>query len=131
MPTTPATTPPGTSIQSMQQYQQGSLPYDASRQMYSATSTQQTAYPQSATSQQSMAPYSQPNSYIKSEMGPPSARAPGSETEHHDNKDANGLLHHGQGSGQVDHGHEGVADHEQEAEYTHDNSAAYNANRQS
>jgi protein SOK2 len=130
MPTTPATTPPGSSIQGMQQYQQGSLPYDASRQMYSASSAQQSAYPQSATTQQNMAPYSQANSYIKSEMGPPSARAPGAETEHHDNKDANGLLHHNQGSGQVDHGHEGVTDHEQEAEYTHDNSAGYNANRQ-
>jgi protein SOK2 len=131
MPTTPATTPPGTSIQGMQQYQQGSLPYDASRQMYSATSSQQSAYPQSASTQQSMAPYTQPNAYIKSEMGPPSARAPGSEAEHHESKDANGMLHHGQSNGQVDHGHEGVADHEQEAEYTHDNSAGYNANRQS
>jgi enhanced filamentous growth protein 1 len=131
MPTTPATTPPGTSIQSIQQYQQGSLPYDTSRQMYPAASSQQSAYPQSANSQQNMAPYSQPNSYIKNEMGPPSARAPGSEAEHHDGKDANGMLHHSQGNGQVDHGHEGVAHHEQEAEYTHDNSGAYNGNRQS
>jgi protein SOK2 len=130
MPTTPATTPPGSSIQSMQQYQQGSLPYDASRQMYSAASSQQSAYPQSATSQQNMATYPQPNSYIKNEMGPPSARAAGSEPEHHDNKDPNGLLHHSQASGQVDHGHEGVTDHEQEAEYTHDTSAGYNASRQ-
>jgi protein SOK2 len=130
MPTTPATTPPGSSIQSMQQYQQGSLPYDASRQMYSAASSQQSAYPQSATSQQNMATYPQPNSYIKNEMGPPSARAAGSEPEHHDNKDPSGLLHHSQASGQVDHGHEGVTDHEQEAEYTHDTSAGYNASRQ-
>lgn len=130
MPTTPATTPPGASIQSMQQYQQGSA-YDASRQMYSAASSQQSAYPQSAASQQSMAPFSQANSYIKSEMGPPSARTTGSETEHHESKDANGLLHHNQGNGQVDHSHEGVTDHEQEAEYTHDNSAGYSANRQS
>jgi hypothetical protein len=35
MPTTPATTPPGTQIQSMQQYQQGSLPHGASLQSYS------------------------------------------------------------------------------------------------
>jgi protein SOK2 len=35
MPTTPATTPPGTQIQSMQQYQQGSLPDSASLQSYS------------------------------------------------------------------------------------------------
>jgi protein SOK2 len=128
MPTTPATTPPG---QNMQQYQQGSQPYDASRQMYSAPPPQQNVYPQSASGQQ-MAPYAQPNSYVKNEMGPPSSRAPGSEGEHHDSKDSNGMLHHPQGNGQVSHGQgEEEADHEHDAEYTHDNSAAYNANRQS
>lgn len=132
MPTTPATTPPGAQIQSMQQYQQASQPYDASRQMYSAPPPQQNAYPQSTPSQQSMAPYPQQNPYIKSEMGPPSARAPGSESEHHDKQDANGMLHHSQGNGQVGHGQgEEEADHEHDAEYTHDNSANYNANRQS
>lgn len=130
MPTTPATTPPGSSIQSMQQYQQGSLPYDASRQMYPAATTQQSPYPQSTPGQQNMAPYSQSNSYIKNEMGPPSARAPGSEAEHNDSKDTNGLIHHNQANGQVNHGHEDEADHEHDPEYTHDNSA-YNANRQS
>jgi hypothetical protein len=35
MPTAPATTPPATQAQSMQQYQQGLLPYDASLQSYS------------------------------------------------------------------------------------------------
>jgi len=132
MPTTPATTPPGTSIQGMQQYQQGSQPYDTSRQMYSAPPPQQNAYPQTTPSQQNMAPYSQSNSYIKNEMGPPSARAPGSEAEHHDSKDTNGMLHHNQGNGQVSHGQgDEEADHEHDAEYTHDNSANYNANRQS
>jgi len=133
MPTTPATTPPGTQIQSMQQYQQAPQPYDTSRQnMYSAPPSQQNAYPQSTSGQQNMAPYSQSNSYIKNEMGPPSARASGSEAEHHDGKDANGMLHHSQGNGQVNHGQgEEEADHEHDAEYTHDNSAGYNANRQS
>jgi protein SOK2 len=132
MPTTPATTPPGAQIQSMQQYQQGAQPYDTSRQMYSAPPPQQNAYPQSTPGQQAMAPYSQPNSYIKNEMGPPSTRAPGSEAEHHGSKDANGMLHHSQGNGQVGHGQgEEEADHEHDSEYTHDNSANYNANRQS
>lgn len=129
MPTTPATTPPGTSIQSMQ-YQQGSQPYDTSRQMYSAPPTQQNAYPQSTPGQQDMR-YSQPSSYIKNEMGPPTGRAPGSEAEHHDVKDTNGMLHHGQGQGQVVVNSQGEeeADHEHEAEYTHGNSSNYDANR--
>lgn len=133
MPTTPATTPPGTSIQSMQQYQQGAQSYDTSRQMYSAPPPQQNAYPQSAPDQQNMARYSQPNSYIKNEMGPPSVRAPGADAEHHDSKDANGMLHHGQGQGQVNHGGhaEDEGDHEHEAEYTHGNSGNYDANRNS
>jgi protein SOK2 len=130
MPTTPATTPPGTSIQSMQQYQQGPQPYDASRQMYSAPPSQQNVYPQSTTGQQEMPRY-QPNTYnIKNEMGPPLARAPGSEAEHHETKGPNGLLHHPQGQGQVGHGQgEEEADHEHDAEYTHDNSSSYDASR--
>ena len=127
MPTTPATTPPGTSIQSMQQYQQGAQPYDTSRQMYSAAPSQQNAYPQATADQQNMARYSQPSSYIKNEMGPPTARAPGAEAEHHKSKDANGMLHHSQGQG---HGHgEDEADHEHDAEYTHGNSANYDTTR--
>jgi protein SOK2 len=129
MPTTPATTPPGTSIQSMQQYQQGPQPYDSSRQMYSAPPSQQNAYPQSA-SAQPMPRYSQDNSYIKNEMGPPSARVPGSEAEHHAPKDSNGMLHHNQGNGQVVHGQgEEEADHEHDGEYTHDNSTNYDGSR--
>lgn len=124
MPTTPASTPPGTSIQSMQQYQQGSQqPYDTSRQMYSAPPPQQSSYP--APSQQDMSRYPQQNSYIKSEMGPPIARAPESETGHHDSKVSNGMLHHGPGQSQGD----DEADHEQESEYTHGNPANYDSNR--
>ncbi|CZR59792.1 probable ascospore maturation 1 protein (Asm-1) [Phialocephala subalpina] len=129
MPTTPATTPPGTSIQSMQQYQQPPQPYDTSRQMYSAPPSQQPVYQQSTPDQQSMARYSQPSSYIKNEMGPPSTRAPGSEAEHHDPKDANGMIHHSQSQGQVSHGHEDEGEHEHEAEYTHGNPSNYDANR--
>lgn len=125
MPTTPATTPPGAPIQSMQQqYQQNSQHYDTSRQMYSAA-PQQSPYP-AATSQR----YSQPTSYIKSEMGPPSGRTPGPgpETEQHDVKPANGLMHHA--NEQVGHatGDE-EAEHEHDSEYTHDSGAGYDASR--
>ncbi|KAG9238104.1 hypothetical protein BJ875DRAFT_502263 [Amylocarpus encephaloides] len=134
MPTTPATTPPGTSIQQgmQQQYQQPQQPYDASRQLYSAPPVQQSIYPQATNGQQNMPRYPQSNSYIKSEMGPPLARAPGSEAEHHDSKDANGMLHHRQSQQQVGHGQgEEEADHEHDAEYTHDNSSNYDAARAS
>jgi protein SOK2 len=77
-----------------------------------------------------MARYSQQNPYIKNEMGPPLARAPGSEAEHHDSKDSNGMLHHSQGQGgPVNQHQEEEADHEHEAEYTHGNPANYDANR--
>lgn len=130
MPTTPATTPPGAALQNMQQYQQGSQGYDASRQMYSAPPVQQNLYQQSNTSQQNIARYG-PNSYIKNEMGPPTARAPGSgPDEHHDQKGSNGLIHHGQGSDQVGHGQgDEEAEHEHDGEYTHDNNATYDASR--
>ncbi|KAH8821106.1 hypothetical protein F5884DRAFT_661725 [Xylogone sp. PMI_703] len=126
LPTTPATTPPGNSMQNMQQYQQSTQPYDTSRQMYSAPSSQQSSYPQSAPGQDR---YSQQNSYVKNEMGPPSSRTAGS--EHHDPKDTNGMIHHGQGNGQVGHVVEEEADHEHDAEYTHDNSGNYDASRNS
>lgn len=64
-------------------------------------------------------------------MGPPSGRAPGSESEHHDSKEANGMLHHAQSNGQVSHGQgEEEADHDHDAEYTHDHSSSYNGARQ-
>lgn len=129
MPTTPATTPPGTSLQSMQQYQQSSQPYDTSRQMYSAPPPQQNTYPPLAATDPNMRQYPQTNSYIKNEMGPPLARAPGTETDHHDPKDSNGMIHHNQGQTQVNHGHEDEGDHEHDAEYTHGNSSGYDSNR--
>lgn len=65
-------------------------------------------------------------------MGPPSARAPGAEAEHHDPKGTNGMLHHSQGNEQVGHGQgEEEAEHEHDAEYTHDNPANYDASRAS
>ena len=130
MPTTPATTPPGTSLQSMPQYQ-NPQPYDSSRQMYSAPPPQQNTYSQSAPSQQSMSQYPPPSSYIKHEMGPPLTRASGTESDHHESKDSNGLIHH-QGNGQSGHGQgEEEAEHEHDGEYTHDNSTNYESNRRS
>lgn len=131
MPTTPATTPPGASLQSMQQYQQSSQGYDSSRQIYSAPPVQPNSYPQPNATPQNMSRYTQ-NSYIKNEMGPPTGRAPGSgpDAEHHDSKGSNGLVHHGQSTEHVGHGHtEEEADHEHDGEYTHDNNASYDANR--
>lgn len=130
MPTTPATTPPGNAIQSMQQYQQTPQSYDNSRQMYSAPPPQQNAYPQAA-SDPNMRQYPQHHQYIKNEMGPPLGRAPGGDADHHDPKDSNGPFHHGQGQGQVNHGHEDEQDHEHDAEYTHGNPSNYDANRAS
>ncbi|KAI9740939.1 MAG: hypothetical protein M1818_004545 [Claussenomyces sp. TS43310] len=130
MPTTPATTPPGTSVQSMQ-YQQGQPSYDASRQMYSGP-PEQHAYSQSNSNQQTLGRYGQNSSYIKSEMGPPGTRAPGggSEVEHHGAKGTNGLMHHSSGNEQVGNGTgEEEAEHEHDAEYTHDNSGNYDTSR--
>ncbi|CAL3967222.1 unnamed protein product [Diplocarpon coronariae] len=126
MPTTPATTPPGTSIQGMQQYQQSSQPpYDASRQIYSAPPPQQNVYSQPAPNQQDMARYPQPSSYIKNEMGPPTARAPEAEAGHHDPKDSTGMLPHHPGQSQG----EDVPEHEHDAEYTHGNPSTYDSSR--
>lgn len=125
MPTTPATTPPGTSVQSMQQYQQTQQPYD-SRQMYSQAPPPQNAYAQAPPPQQSMPQYSQqPNSYIKNEMGPSLARAPDAEPQHHEPKDSNGMIHH-QGNGQVEEEHD--QDHDG-GEYTHDSQGNYDSSR--
>lgn len=125
MPTTPATTPPGTSVPNMQ-YQQGSQSqsYESSRQLYSAPPQNSYNQPQSNGGR-----YGQADSYIKNEMGPPGARAPGSgpESQHHDSKGPNGILHHSQDIG---HGPgEEEAEHEHDAEYTHDSNPSYDASR--
>lgn len=132
-PNTPATTPPGPPMSSMQTYP-GQQPYDSSRPMYSSATTQQAQYaPQQTLPQQNMARLSgsiQANNYLKHEMGPPSSRAPGSgpDIEHGDHK-PEGYTHN-QGSETVGHGTgEEEAEHEHDSEYPHDNNAPYNANR--
>lgn len=132
MPTTPATTPPGASIHGVQQQYQNSQSYDPSRQVYSAPPLQHGSYQQSNGTQSSIANrYSQPNSYIKTEMGPPTGRSLGSATEsdHLDNKATNGLVQHSQNNDQATHHqNDDEAEHENDDNYAHDGSA-YEANR--
>ncbi|KAH8881591.1 apses-domain-containing protein [Thozetella sp. PMI_491] len=124
LPTTPATTPPGSTIQSMPPYPPVSQPYDSTRPMYNAPPPQHSPYAPAPTNSQDRSVYSQP-AYVKNEMGPPSSRPNGAGSEQSDQKPPNGLVHPGQG-GDGHHGHEDETEHE--AEYTHD-SGAYDASR--
>ncbi|KAK4219160.1 cell pattern formation-associated protein stuA [Rhypophila decipiens] len=124
LPNTPATTPPGSTIQSMQPYPPVSQPYDSTRQpMYQAPPSQQSPYPPSTNSQDRNI-YGQ-NSYVKSEMGPPSSRSVGEQAE---SKPANGMMHPGQNESVAHQGQEDEAEHDHDGEYTHD-SGNYEANR--
>ncbi|KAJ4415675.1 Cell pattern formation-associated protein asm-1 [Neurospora sp. IMI 360204] len=132
---TPATTPPGSTIQSMQNYPPISQSYDSSRQMYQGQSAQQAQYQSqqhypSQPQHQERSVYSQ-SSYIKNDMGPPSGRSTGQSNDASDSKPpSTGMIH--QGQGQSDSGtHAGSEeddDANNEAEYTHD-SGGYDANR--
>lgn len=51
-----------------------------------------------------MASYLQSVSYITNEIWPSKSRTPGSEAEHQEGKDKNGIIDHIEGQGQVDHG---------------------------
>lgn len=129
MPNTPATTPPGASMQNMQQYPPASQGYEGQRHMYNAPPSQPSPYPPSANTPQDRM-YGQSGPYPKSEMGPPSGRpsASGPSGEQHDTKPPNGILHSDQAPPQAG---DDEGDHEQhEAEYTHD-SGAYDAARAS
>ena len=118
-PATPATTPPGASMPTLQPYQSHQS-YDNTRPMYSSAAPQQGQY---ATQHQPQgmshgAPLSS-NSYGKQDMGPPATRAPGSKTDSEHGDPKNDIYGHSQGNDRV--GHE-EAEHEQEGEYSHDNS---------
>jgi len=126
MPTTPATTPPGGSIQSMQPYQTQQN-YENSKQYYSSTPGSQNGYSQ----QPSMNRYAQSMAnptYVKSEMGPPSAPGSGpTDSEHHDHK-ADSYSHvpassHVSAAPEVD-----SSDHHENG-YMNNNAAAYGTNR--
>lgn len=124
MPATPATTPPGSTLQSMQSYSQSSQPYDSSRGVYNGQAAQQSPYPPSNSSPQDRNIYGQTGSYMKNEMGPPSGRPTGAgPNEPNDVKPSNGMLQHGDVSHPP-----GEDEAEHEAEYTHD-SGAYDAHR--
>jgi protein SOK2 len=130
MPATPATTPPGTSLQSMQSYPPASQPYDNSRQLYNAPASQQSPYPPSNANSQDRAMYAQTN-YVKNDMGPPSSRPVGGAVQG-DAKAPNGdgMMHPSQGE-HVSHPQgEEEAEHEHDGEYTHD-SNGYDASRNS
>lgn len=130
MPATPATTPPGSSIQSMPSaYPPVSQPYDNSR-AYSAQPLQ-SPYQTANTSPQDRPIYSSQGTYVKSEMGPPpSSRASISGVSgESDAKSANGYPSQGNDHGSQG-GHEEEADHEHEAEYTHDRGTYDSSNSQ-
>ncbi|KAK1518304.1 KilA-N domain-containing protein, partial [Colletotrichum abscissum] len=123
MPATPASTPPGSTIQNMQPYQTGTQQYDSSRAMYNQSS-QQSPY-QTSQGSQDRSVYGQNDPYAKSDMGPPSAR-PAATSATQDQKPSNGIMHPDSNAPQP--AGEEEADHEHDAEYTHD-SGAYDANR--
>ncbi|KAL9124988.1 MAG: hypothetical protein Q9217_005749 [Psora testacea] len=120
-PATPATTPPGSALPSLQ-------PYHSQQPIYAGQASSQAQYP---SQQQTIARSGslQSNPFPKQEMGPPSNRISGSrpESEHGDIKldpyaqaQANDVSHSGGGDG---------ADHEQDSEYTHESAQAYASHR--
>lgn len=123
MPATPATTPPGNSLQSMQSYPQVTQPYDNSRGGYTHAGPQPSY--SSNNSPQDRNVYGQTSSYtMKNEMGPPSGRPVATGvSEGSDVKPPNGMMQQGEQHAQ---GGDDEADHE--AEYTHD-SGTYDAGR--
>ncbi|KAK7415406.1 hypothetical protein QQX98_005946 [Neonectria punicea] len=128
MPTTPATTPPGPSLQSMHSYPSAAQQYDNTRPMYNTQSSQQSPYQTSNAGPQDRMYAQPPNAYSKNEMGPPSSRPSisGPSGEQHDPKPSNGLIHSDQAA-QPQNG-EDENEHEHDAEYTHD-SSAYDGSR--
>ncbi|KAH0258384.1 apses-domain-containing protein, partial [Aureobasidium melanogenum] len=112
VPTTPATTPPGSAMHSMPPYQT-SQGYDNGRQLYSAPSQPSQYGPRYG--------QLQPSPYIKNEMAPP-ART-GVEADHAiDQKPQDGYTNHS--------GNHDDAEGEHEGEYTHA-SGPYGGNRAS
>ena len=125
MPSTPATTPPGNSMQSLQSYQTNGS-YDVSRSVYSAAPQTSGQY---ATQQQNLARFGapmQPHGYIKNEMGPPSRGNLAGGDDHAEIKNEPYNQSHG-----TDHGAHGAEDGEQEheAEYSQDHGSSYSAGR--
>lgn len=125
MPTTPATTPPGNSMHNMHNYA-GTQGYDT--KAYYSGPPSQPSYP----SQQGVGRYGQSNgaTYVKNEMGPPSARSSGMphDGETHDFKtDQYGQRPNGAHLPQHPGDSETDQDHEQD--YMANGNHAYNAAR--
>jgi protein SOK2 len=118
MPTTPATTPPGSGAQGMQSYQ-GQTGYD-SKHYYSTTPSSQTGYaqhPDGSRYGQAM----QSASYGKTEMGPPIAPGTvGAAGDGHDHKPDPFVTQN--------HGSQHENDHP-ESGYMGANTSVYNSNR--
>lgn len=130
MPNTPATTPPGANMQSMQPYPPGSQTYDGSKPLYNHPPTQQSPYHAPGPAPQDRSMYGQPSAYVKNEMAPPPARptGPGAVADQQDSRAPNGILPSDQNGQAVAHpGAEEEADHDNDAEYTHD--GGYDASR--
>jgi protein SOK2 len=126
MPNTPASTPPGSSIQNIQSYP-GQQSYDTPKQYYSGPPSQQGAY-----AQQNLTRYGQPmasNGYVKNDMGPPSAPGSGNaEVDHHDIK--TDPYGHSNSNGAAGHAtNDGEADHHHDSGYISGNASAYASNR--
>ncbi|KAL4889794.1 hypothetical protein BDV59DRAFT_103920 [Aspergillus ambiguus] len=124
MPTTPATTPPGSNLQGMPSYQSQSG-YDLSKPYYSAAPASHSQYAtQQPLSQPGMASYGQslPNTYIKSDMGPPSARTPGQPESDADVKAADRYA-------PPPNGHPGETVPEHESDYVPHDPARYGTNQ--
>lgn len=127
MPTTPATTPPGSSISNMQTYQ-GQQTFDGSKSFYSGPPSSQSAYASNQTpTQQTLARFGgsmTANAYAKNEMGPPSAPGPVSDNDHHEIKSEQFSHAH------VPSGSTGAeADHQHENSYMGANASAYSSSR--
>lgn len=122
-----ATTPPGSTLQSLQSYPSSAHGgYDSQRQMYNAPSSQQSPYQSASTSSQDRL-YGQAGSYPKTDMAPPSSRpaTTGILADHSEAK-PNGVMSSDQPAHQQPGEEEG--EHEQDPEYTHD-SGAYDPTR--
>ncbi|KAG8532570.1 uncharacterized protein KY384_002447 [Bacidia gigantensis] len=119
-PATPATTPPGSTLPSLQ-------PYQSQQHMYGGHAGSHGQFP---SQQQSLARTGslQSNMYTKQEMGPPSTRVSGSrpESEPGDMK----LDHYGQGQAN-DTTQDAEAEHEQDSDYPQSNAPAYTSHRNS
>lgn len=123
-PATPATTPPGSNLPSMQPYQNHQQSYETSRPMYSAATSQQSMYASQLPNQTMGRNGSlQSSGYAKQEMGPPIGSSSKSESDHGEQKLASYIPTHEQNNGDEE------AEHEQDAEYAHENKYPYDTQR--